>query len=146
MPLNNKRPKPHKNRKKIDLQYKDTSINQQYGYIKAAVGGCTFTVELLNKEEKLCSVKGVLKKRVKMRVGDLVLVEPLTDSENGRYMIMFKYTPEQKNILEKEGHLNVVDNEEKEKEDEEAYTFEEGNTYKEIEAKVNLDTDFIDLI
>ena len=144
MPLNNKR--PNKPRKKIDLQYKDSSISQQYGYIKAAVGGCTFTVELLNKEEKLCSVKGVLKKRAKLRVGDLVLVEPLTDSENGRYMIMFRYTLDQKNILNKEGHLNVVDNEEEEEADEEAYTFDEGATYKEIEARVNIDEDFIDLI
>jgi initiation factor 1A len=146
MPLNNKR--PNKPRKKIDLQYKDSSISQQYGYIKAAVGGCTFTVELLNKEEKLCSVKGVLKKRAKLRVGDLVLVEPLTDSENGRYMIMFRYTQDHKNILEKEGHLRIVDNEEKKdkNEDEEAYTFDEGTPYKAIETKANIDEDFIDLI
>ena len=44
----------------------------------------------------------------KIKTGDLVLIEPITENTDGKYQVIFKYTPDQKKVLEKEGHLSTI--------------------------------------
>ena len=55
-----------------------------------------------------------MKKGGRIKTGDFVLIEPLTDLDTGKYQIIYRYTQKENKILEKEGHLKVV----KEKEEE----------------------------
>lgn len=115
-----------------ELRYKDDTVGEQYGYVKKALGGCTFTVELLNNDEKRCILKGLLKKRTKIRIGQLVLIEPLTESKSGSYMIIHSYNDSDKSILKKENELTIVKNEIQEETPEEAFTFDADSNYQEM--------------
>ena len=41
-----------------------------------------------------------IKRSGKVRIGDIVLLEPLTENLSGKYQIIFRYTTDQKKILE----------------------------------------------
>ena len=104
MPLNNKTGKRYQP-KPLSMKYADSANEQVYGTIDKAMGNCHFTVNTINGETKTASLCGVLKKRGKVKSGDFILMEPLSEDTDKKYQIIFKYTPPQKKILEKEGHL-----------------------------------------
>tara|TARA_A100001015_G_C15033792_1_gene734751 strand:- start:2625 stop:3056 length:432 start_codon:yes stop_codon:yes gene_type:complete len=141
MPPKKKGPSKRKNIKKTELIYK--KLDQEYGQVKRGFGNCNFEVETIKGESKHCSLKGLLKKRVKIREGDLVLIEPLTESENGNYIIIFRYTQEQKKILEKEKQLIII--KEEERNETEGFAFEDATSYDDVMNTIDqLDEDFID--
>ena len=116
-------PRKGKFENKSGFQYADASIGQFYGTVDKALGNCHFTVTTINDESKCSSLSGNIKKGGRIRPSDFVLIEPLTDSETGKYQIIYRYTPKEKKILEKEGHLKVV-KEQDEEPIEDAFCFE----------------------
>jgi initiation factor 1A len=105
--------------KKMPIEYAETGISQDYGYITEVLGNCHFKVNTINNEDRVASLCGTIKRNGKIKTGDLVLIEPMTDNLNGKYQVIFKYTPEQKKILENEGRLiKIVNPTEENKENE----------------------------
>jgi initiation factor 1A len=91
--------------KRYPIEYANKDLGQEYGCISEALGNCHFKINTNNNETKIASLCGSIKRGGKIRIGDLVLLEPLTENSNGKYQIIFRYTPDQKKVLENEGHL-----------------------------------------
>ena len=135
-------PRKGKFENKSGFQYADASIGQFYGTVEKALGNCHFTVTTINDESKCSSLSGNMKKGGRIRPTDFVLIEPLTELETGKYQIIYKYTPKEKKILEKEGHLKVVKEKEQEPE-EDTFCFEgEQEAYE--DGALELDSKFVD--
>ena len=94
--------------KKLPIVYAELDIGQQYGTIKEPSGPSQFKVITINDDIKTCTLKVSVKANVRIKVNDFVLIEPLTEDENKMYQVIFKYTPEQKRILEKEGRVTKI--------------------------------------
>ena len=129
----------------IEIEYADTSIGQEYGYVDKLFGNCHFKVNSIQGEERVASLSGIMKKRCRVINGDLVLMEPMSESIDTKYQIIFRYTQDQKKILEKEGRLKKVEVKEQVEEDDGLYgfAFEGDEETKENENK-NVDEWFID--
>ena len=142
MPFKKKKNYNTRNKKKIDIIYADKNIAQEYGYIEKLFGNCHFKVISIENEERVASLSGIIKKRCKVRERDLVLMEPMGDGESTKYQIIFRYTQEQKKILEKEGKLKKVEIEKKEVENK-MFMFEGEEDISQNETK-DVDELFID--
>jgi initiation factor 1A len=96
--------------KRLPIEYANKDLGQEYGVVSDALGNCHFKVNTNNNGSKIASLCGSIKRGGKIRMGDLVLMEPLTDNDTGKgkYQIIFRYTPDQKKILENEGHLTKI--------------------------------------
>ena len=135
---NNTRTKINKN---VEIIYADKSIRQEYGTIEKTFGNCHFKVINIEGEERIASLCGTIKKKCRVCVDDLVLLEPMSDSEDGKYQIIFRYTRDQRKILEKEGRLKKVEIEDSDSEDD---VFVNDTEKKDVSLDVN--ESFIDLI
>lgn len=124
------------------MVYPDTSINQHLAYVEKAWGNCQFLVKTKDGDERTCSLSGLLKRR-RVVLGDLVLIEQLTDDESGKYQAVFKYNPKQRKILEKEGYLKVATVVNEEKEEDQDFFFE-GELEEKNEKELEINESFID--
>ena len=100
--------------KKLPIEYAESKIAQEYGYIAEVLGNCHFKINTIKNEIKIASLSGTVKRNGKIKTGDLVLIEPMTENTDGKYQVIFKYTLDQKKVLEKEGHLSTIINPDKE--------------------------------
>lgn len=71
------------------------------GIIETMLGGDKMKVRCSDGNVRICRIPGRLRKRVWMRLGDLVLVQPWNTQSNERGDIEFRYTPTQANWLRK---------------------------------------------
>ncbi len=102
--------------KKLPIEYAEDNISQEYGHITEVLGNCHFKINTINNEVKTASLCGTVKRNGKIKIGDLVLIEPMTENTEGKYQVIFKYTPDQKKVLEKEGYLVKLINPEENRE------------------------------
>jgi initiation factor 1A len=100
--------------KKMPIEYADKSLFQEYAFIIEVLGNCHFKIKNIDGDDRIGSLCGTVKRNGKIKIGDLVLIEPLTDNLNSKFQVIFKYTPEQKKILENEGLLIKIVNPENE--------------------------------
>lgn len=70
------------------------------------LGGGRVRAECQDGNERICRIPGKLKKRVWMRRGDLVAVEPWTAQSDKRGDIKWRYTKNQARILKKKHNFN----------------------------------------
>ncbi len=131
--------------KNKSIVYADSSIGQLYGTVDKALGNCHFNITTLNEETKVASLSGTLKKCGRVKKPDLVLIEPLTENEDGKYKIIFKYTPKQKSNLEKEGRLKVIKEEVKDEQENNGIVFE-GDEKENQDQVLEINEDFVDFI
>jgi initiation factor 1A len=89
--------------KKLPIEYAEPG--QLYAVVETVHGNCHFTVITTTNDKKVASLTGAVKKNGRVKTQDLVLIEPIGENENGKYQIIFKYTPIQRKILEQEGKL-----------------------------------------
>lgn len=129
-------------RRVFEIKYADKDIGQEYGYVKKLYGNCNFQVTSIEDEERVATLTGNMKKRCKVRENDLVLMEPMGDGDNCKYLIIFRYTQDQKKILEKEGRLKKVETE-KEEVQEELFMFQ-GDEEKVANETKEVDEFFVD--
>ncbi|MBI2109737.1 translation initiation factor eIF-1A [Candidatus Woesearchaeota archaeon] len=80
-----------------------------FGILEQRLGGSRTKVRCLDGKTRVCRIPGRLKRKLWVREGDLVLVEPweLTGDEKGD--IVFKYTHAQIDWLRKKGYLKQLD-------------------------------------
>lgn len=79
------------------------------GYVEDLVGGDKMKVRCDDGNTRLCRIPGKLRKRVWIRQGDLVLIEPWNVQSNERGDIVFRYTSTQGNWLKRKGFVKNIE-------------------------------------
>ena len=80
------------------------------GILEQRLGASRILIKCLDGKTRNCRVPGRLKKKLWLREGDIVIVEPWEfDNEKGD--VIFKYNPAQVQWLRKKGYLKDISNE-----------------------------------
>lgn len=79
--------------------------NEILGTVEIMLGGDKMRVKCNDGNTRICRIPGKLRKRVWIRVGDLVLVEPWSTQSNERADIIFRYTSTQANWLRRKNFI-----------------------------------------
>lgn len=79
------------------------------GSVEQLVGGDKMRVKCDDGNERLCRIPGKLRKRVWVRVGDLVLVKPWSVQSHERGDIAFRYTGTQAGWLKRKGYVKTIE-------------------------------------
>jgi len=78
------------------------------GTVEMMLGGDKLRVKCSDGNTRICRIPGKLRKRVWIRVADLVLVEPWTTQSNERADVVFRYTQTQANWLKRKSFIKNV--------------------------------------
>jgi len=81
---------------------------QTLGILEQRVGGSRAKVRCLDGKTRICRIPGRLKRRLWVREGDLVLIEPWELSGDEKGDIIFKYKKNQVDFLKKKGYLDKL--------------------------------------
>ena len=82
--------------------------NEVIGIIEQRLGGSRMRVRCLDGKTRICRIPGRLKRKLWIREGDVLLVEPWEfDNEKGD--VIFKYQPNQVDWLKKKGYLKGIE-------------------------------------
>ena len=85
--------------------------NQVIGLCDRRVGGSRMKVRCLDGNERICRIPGRLKRRLWVREGDILLIEPWEFSGDEKGDVVFKYTKVQVKVLRKKGLLKAFEEE-----------------------------------
>ena len=81
---------------------------QTFGIVDQRLGASRMRVRYLDQKTRICRIPGRLKRKLWIREGDLVLVEPWEfDAEKGD--IIFKYRPSQIDWIKRKGYLKQLE-------------------------------------
>ncbi len=84
--------------------------NQVLGIIEQRVGASRMLVKCIDGKTRNCRVPGRLKRRLWLREGNIVIIEPWEfDDDKGN--VLFKYNPTQAEWLKRKGYLKTVEEE-----------------------------------
>jgi len=78
------------------------------GIIKSNLGGSRFEVKCSDGFTRICRIPGKIKKRIWIRLGDLVIITPWSVQSNERGDIAWMYTKAQAIWLERKGFLKNI--------------------------------------
>src|SRR3989338_11610288 len=76
------------------------------GIVEQRLGGSRMKVRCLDGKERICRIPGRLKRKLWVREGDLIIIEPWDFSGEGKGDVIFKYKKTQIDFLKKKGYLN----------------------------------------
>jgi translation initiation factor 1A len=80
------------------------------GVLEQRLGASRISIRCMDGKTRNCRVPGRLKKKLWLREGDIVIVEPWEfDDEKGD--VIFKYNPSQVQWLQRKGYLKDMTNE-----------------------------------
>ena len=82
---------------------------QSLGIVEQRLGASRMRVRCLDGKPRICRIPGRLKRRLWVREGDLVLVEPWEYEGDEKGDIIFKYRPSQADWLKKKGYLKKLE-------------------------------------
>lgn len=80
-----------------------------FGILEQRLGGSRNKVRCFDGKTRICRIPGRLKRKLWVREGDLLLVEPWELSGNDKGDIIHKYKPSQVCYLKKQGILKSQD-------------------------------------
>jgi len=83
--------------------------NQTFGILEQRLGGSRMRVRCLDGKTRICRVPGRLKKKLWVREGDLLLIEPWQLGGDEKGDVIFKYKPNQVDWLRRKGHLKELE-------------------------------------
>jgi len=83
------------------------SVNDVLGIAVKLLGFDRVLVKCQDGHERLCRIRGKMKRRVWIRVGDVVLVSPWDFQSNQRGDLIWRYTKAQAELLRKKGYLTI---------------------------------------
>ncbi|RMF06645.1 translation initiation factor eIF-1A [Candidatus Woesearchaeota archaeon] len=83
--------------------------NQTLGILEERLGGSRVRVRCLDGKTRICRIPGRLKRRLWVRQGDVLLIEPWELGGDEKGDVIFKYRPTQVDYLKKKGYLNQID-------------------------------------
>lgn len=76
--------------------------------VEQMVGGDRIKAKCDDGNERICRIPGRLRKRVWIRTGDLILVEPWSVQSNKRGDVVFRYTSTQAGWLKRKGFVKTI--------------------------------------
>ena len=83
--------------------------NQIFGVIEQRLGASRMRVRCLDGKTRICRIPGRLTRKLWVREGDIVIVEPWEFGGDGKGDIVYKYSPTQLVFLKKKGYLKQLD-------------------------------------
>ncbi len=86
--------------------------NQVLGLCEQRVGGSRMKVKCMDGKERNCRIPGRLKRKLWIREGDILLVEPWELGGDDKGDVVYKYKPIQVEVLRRKGLLKTLDIEE----------------------------------
>ncbi len=97
-----------------DLQNQISRIHlprgvQLFGIVESRLGGSRMRIRCFDGKVRICRIPGRLKRRLWVRAGDLVIVEPWEFSGDGKGDVLYKYTNAQMAFLRRKGYLKKMD-------------------------------------
>jgi len=78
------------------------------GVIEMMLGADKLRVNCDDGNLRICRIPGRLRKRVWVKTGDLVLIQPWTVQTKERGDLIFRYTPTQTNYLRRKGFVKTI--------------------------------------
>src|SRR3989338_3510176 len=82
---------------------------QSFGVVDQRLGASRMRVRCLDAKTRICRIPGRLKRKLWVREGDLVLVEPWELGGDEKGDILFKYRPTQIEWLKRSGQLKQLE-------------------------------------
>ncbi|RME77788.1 translation initiation factor eIF-1A [Candidatus Woesearchaeota archaeon] len=82
---------------------------QVFGLVEQRCGGSRMKVKCLDGKERLCRIPGKLKKRLWVREGDIVIVEPWEFEGDEKGDVVYKYRPVQVAWLKRNNYLTYLE-------------------------------------
>ncbi len=83
--------------------------NQSFGILEQRLGASRLRVKCLDGKSRVCRVPGKLKRRLWVREGDIVIVEPWEFGGDEKGNIIFKYSKSQVQFLRNKGYLKKIE-------------------------------------
>jgi len=111
--------------KNRDVPHAEPGVSE-YAWITKMLGNGRVLAKNMEKVERLGIIRGNMRKREWMGVGDLVLVT-LRGFQDDKVDIVFKYNDSEVRMLRKWGEIRQEDRQEDEGEANEAFAFEDGD-------------------
>jgi len=78
------------------------------GIVELMLGSDKLRVQCDDGKERIVRIPGKLRKRVWIRVGDLILIQPWKVMSDRRANVIWRYTKTQARWLQKKGHLKGI--------------------------------------
>lgn len=82
---------------------------QTFGIVQRRLGGSRMEVKCFDGKTRICRIPGRLKRRLWVREGDLIIVEPWEFSGDEKGDVVYKYTKAQIEFLKRKGYLKQMD-------------------------------------
>ena len=82
---------------------------QTFGIVEQRLGGTRMRVRCMDNKVRICRIPGRFKRKLWVREGDTVLVEPWELSGDDKGDILFKYKKSQIVWLKAKGHLKALE-------------------------------------
>ena len=82
---------------------------QTFGIIEQRLGASRMRIRCLDGKTRICRIPGRLTRKLWVREGDIVIVEPWEYSGDEKGDVVYKYSPTQMIFLKKRGHLKQLD-------------------------------------
>ena len=82
---------------------------QTFGILEQRLGGSRLRVRCLDGKNRVCRIPGKLKRRLWVRPGDIVIVEPWEFGGDEKGDVVFKYTKPQAEFLRRKGYIKKLE-------------------------------------
>ena len=82
---------------------------ESFGVLDQRLGGSRMRIRCLDGKTRICRIPGRLKRRLWVREGDIVIVEPWEFSGDEKGDLIYKYTPTQVGYLKRKGYLKKLE-------------------------------------
>ncbi len=82
---------------------------ETFGILEQRLGGSRMRVRCLDGKTRICRVPGRLKKKLWVREGDVLLIEPWELGGDEKGDVIYKYKPNQVDWLKRNGHLKELE-------------------------------------
>jgi len=79
------------------------------GILDQRLGGSRSRVKCMDGKTRICRIPGRLKRKLWVREGDVLIIEPWELSGDKKGDVVYKYQKNQANFLRQKGHLNTLD-------------------------------------
>jgi translation initiation factor 1A len=80
-----------------------------FGILEQRLGASRLRVKCLDGKSRVCRIPGRLKKKLWVREGDVVIVEPWEFGGNEKGDVIYKYNPTQVGYLKNKGYLKHIE-------------------------------------
>ena len=81
---------------------------QTFGLLEQRLGASRVRVRCFDGRTRICRIPGRLKRRLGVRPGDLIIVEPWEYSGEEKGDVLYKYSKAQIEDLKRKGHLKQL--------------------------------------